>query len=144
MTVALVKIDVAAADLGKSIVSIEQLVDGSTRRESGLLWVFNLARKPDGRIRALRFWRPELAARAQGGFQNYEGRDIDWVIGQILPDRRTQLHAGEVDALFQIRPTTRLKYGAELPGKLNGGSNSYSRPALAAFLKRRWVGGAAK
>ena len=143
MQASLVKIDVAAADLGKSVAMIFDLVEGSYLLEPGLVWVFNLANNAAGARRDLRFWRPELTARAQGAGQSptaYGRYEIDWVIARILPEKRSQFHAGEVDQLFQIRPRTRIDFGAELNGELKEGRNFYARPVLAQFLKRRWLG----
>jgi hypothetical protein len=140
MNIALVKIDVAAVDLGKSVRQIEQLVVGGAVHEKGLLWIFNLANNPSGRLRSLRFWRPELLARSRGDPEKYHRCKIDDIIAIILPGRRTDFHAGEVDQLFQIRCNTRIDYGAELAGKLRGRRHVYSREKLAAFLQRRWLG----
>ncbi len=142
---ALVKIDVAAADLGRSVTQIFELVDGGTLLETGLVWVFNLANDASTTRRDLRFWREELLARAAqraGGSHpgKYGHWELDWVIARILPVKRTQFHAGEVDQLFQIRPRTRIDFGAELNGEMKDGRNFYARPVLAEFLKRRWLG----
>lgn len=140
MKPAIVKIDVAAADLGISVRRIEQLVDGGTPREKGFTWVFNLAKNLNARNRDLRFWLVELLARVQGETDKHGRLEIKQVIASILPETREKFHGSEVDQLFQIRPTTRLAYGAELNGKKVVGGNSYSRIMLAEFLKRRWLG----
>lgn len=140
MKPALVKIDVAAADLGRTAKQVLDLVDGGSASEAGLLWTFNFARNLAGARRELRIWRPELLERAGGTTATCHKLELAQVIGQILPARREHFHAGEVDSLFQIRPRTRLDYGAELTGKRVGGRHVYSRPALAAFLQRRWLG----
>jgi hypothetical protein len=140
MKPALVKIDVAAADLGISVRRIEQLVDGGTKHEKGFLWIFNLANDLNSRCRDLRFWRPELLARVQGEADKHGRWEIAQVIASVLPVKREKFHGGELDQLFQIRPTTRIAYGAELNGKKVGDGNSYSRTMLAAFLERRWLG----
>lgn len=141
MQTALVKIDVAAFDLGKPASQIINLVDGGSLSEVGLLWVFNLARNRNGSRRELRFWRPELAARATGRAAQFHSQDIRQTIAQILPGDRQRFNAGDVDALFQIRPRTRLDFGAELPGHLDAGRNTYARRDLESFLIRRWIGG---
>jgi len=140
MKPALVKIDVAAADTGLSVRRIEQLVDGGTTREKGFMWVFNLANDLNSRCRDLRFWRPELLARVQGEADKYGRWGIEQVIVSILPETREKFHGVEVDQLFQIRPPTRIAYGAELNGKREGIGNLYSRTMLAEFLERRWLG----
>jgi hypothetical protein len=146
MNAALVKIDVAAAHLGWSAAKLFELVDGGTLLEKGFAWVFNLANDVNGERRDLRFWWPEVEARAKaragqpsnaGKLNHYE---IDWVIARILPEKRVNFHAGELDQLFQIRPRTRIDLHAELSGSLDGGRNFYPRPALVAFLQRRWLG----
>ena len=136
----LVKIDVAAFALGKDIRKIEQMVDGGTVKQSGLLWVFNFAVNPKGKHRALRFWRPELLDRGGGKLAGYRQMRIEEVISQILPASREYFNAGEVNEMFQVRPRTRIDYGVELPGKQTPRGNVYPRPALAAFLRRRWIG----
>ncbi|HAO79762.1 MAG TPA: hypothetical protein DCQ92_12455 [Verrucomicrobia subdivision 3 bacterium] len=140
MNITLVKIDVATVDLGKSVRHLEQLVDGGTAHEKGLLWIFNLAKDPGGRCRNLRFWRPELIARSRGEPEKYHRCKIDDIIALILPASRMKFRAGEVDQLLQLRPRIRIDFGAELAGSLDQGSHVYSRPTLAGFLKRRWLG----
>lgn len=145
MNAALVKIDVAAADLDRSVAQVFDLVDGGTLLEKGITWVFNLANDPDGDRRDLRFWRPEVLAH---GHRDIIGKYADWpierVLAKILPEKRVNFHAGEVDKLFQIRPRTRIDLHGELAGALDGGRNFYSRAALAAFLTRRWLGAVSK
>ena len=146
MNAALVKIDVAAAHLGWSAAKLFDLVDGGTLLEKGFAWVFNLANDAHGERRDLRFWWPEIEARAKvrAGLSGSSGKlasyEIEWVIARILPEKRVNFHAGELDQIFQIRPRTRIDLHAELCGTLNGGRNFYPRPALAAFLQRRWLG----
>lgn len=143
MNAQLVKIDVAAASLGWSAAKLFDLVDGGTLLEKGFAWVFNLANDPTGDRRDLRFWFPEVQARANadtsghGKFSNYE---IDWVIAKVLPEKRQHFQAGEVDQLFQIRPRTRIDLHVELNGNLWNGAHTYRRDNLAAFLRRRWLG----
>jgi len=138
----LVKIDVAAADLGKSVARIFDLVDGGTPEEAGLLWCFDLSKNIGSKRRDLRFWRPELTARAQGDQQKYCRMEITAVIAMVLPEQRESFHAGEVDQLLQMRPRTRIDLGADLPGRLKDRRHTYSRQALESFLKRRWIGAA--
>ena len=143
MNAALVKIDVAAAALGWSAYKLFDLMDGGTLLEKGFAWVFNLANDPAGERRDPRFWWQEIEARdsvdhsKHDKFSYYE---IDWVINKILPIKRQNFHAGEVDQLFQIRRRTRIDLHGELAGQLDGGRNFYKRAALAAFLKARWLG----
>jgi len=143
----LVKIDVAAADLGRSAAVLFELAEGGAITvgnlfERGITWVFNLANDPAGDKRDLRFWRPEILARVNPDttkhrkFSNYE---LEWVINKILPTSRVNFHAGEVDELFQIRPRTRIDLHSEICGTKLSGRNSYSRELLAAFLTRRWI-----
>ena len=141
MNAALVKIDVAAARLGWSADKLFDLVDGGTLLEKGFAWVWNLANALDGERRDLRFWWPEIEARAQARNQTkFSYYELPWVIAKILPPRRVNFHAGEIDQMFQIRPRTRIDLHAELAGRLEGGRNFYSRAALARFLERRWLG----
>jgi hypothetical protein len=137
---ALVTIDFAAADLGKSVARVFELVDGGSVHETGLLWVWNLANDAKGKRRSLRFWRPELVSHSQGRPREFSGHTIDSVVAQILPERRTSFEAGIVDRLLQIRPRSRIDLGVELKGTLQNGRHLYSRASLADFLKRRWIG----
>src|ERR1039458_4059796 len=140
MNTALVKIDVASAYLGRSVNNVCDLVDGGNLAAAGLLWVFNLAHNPAGPRRDLRFWRTELLARAGGHADNCGRLQINQVIAQILPARREHFQAGEVDQLFQIRPSTRKVVDAELKGRLVCGRNVYQRTRLETFLHRRRIG----
>lgn len=149
MNAALVKIDVAAATLGWSAAKLFDLVEGPGRSgdliEKSFVWVFNLANNPAGERRDLRFWMPELTARSvsTSGRTKFDGYQIDWVIARVLPEKRVNFHAGEVDQLFQIRPRTRIDLHEELTGARSGergARNFYSRVELAEFLKRRWLG----
>ena len=141
MNAQLVKLDVAAASLGWSAAKLFDLTDGGTLLEKGFAWVFNLANDPaDGR-RDLRFWFPEILARADadtsrhGKYSNWE---IDWVVAKILPAKRRNFHAGEVDQIFQIRHNTRRAL-LDSAG-MSEGRNFYSRAMLAEFLTARWLG----
>jgi len=143
MNTALVKIDVAAADLGVAVRRIEQMFEGVDARMGSLVWVFDFAKVPrQSARREPRFWRPELLAVAGGDgalLGKYRGYELDWVIDKILPVNRTSFHAGEVDQLFQIRHNTRSCF-ADLTGMLNDRRNFYPRAMLVEFLKRRWFG----
>jgi hypothetical protein len=147
MNAALVKVDVAAAHLGWPARKLLSLVDESSVLDRGFAWVFNLANDPAGERRDLRWWWPEIAARASldsrdaGKYAFYE---LSWVINRILPERRQNFQAGEVDQLFQIRHTTRYELHAEIFAGAKftppaGTANFYPRELLAAFLTRRWM-----
>ena len=141
MIAALVKIDVAAVFLKRPTRQVFDLADGGSTAETGLLWVFNLAYNLAGPRRDLRFWLPEVQARAAGQPTQYHHQDIDWILSQILPGGRQSFNAGYVDQLLQIRERTRNDYGSQLPGKQVSRRNVYSRAALESFLRRRWIGG---
>lgn len=138
MNAALVKLDVAAATLGWSAVKLLSLADEGTLIEPGFEWVFNLANNLDGERRDLRFWFSEVLAR-KSEIRKAESRNLQSVIDEILPLNRKHFHAGEVDALFQIRHRTRIDLHGELAGRMESGRNFYARTALAAFLKNRWI-----
>jgi len=140
MNPALVKIDVASATLGQPARLMFDLIDGPSQGEAALLWVFNLARDLAGRRRDLRFWMPELAAHAARQPDKYNNHGLREVIAEILPGERQSFNAGNVDLMFQIRPRTRLDYGAELPCQRVAGRSVYARAGLEAFLCRRWIG----
>lgn len=136
----LVKIDVAAHVLNRSVRQIFDLVDGGTHVEVGLMWVFNLAVNPAGYRRELRFWCPEIEARRAGQPAKYHNRDVAWVISQILPGNRQSFQPGQINDLLQVRHNTRLEYGTQLPGIRHSCGNTYQRPALERFLALRWLG----
>lgn len=144
MQAALVKIDVAAACLGKSATHLFGLAEGGFLGEPGLEWVFNLANDPEAKRRDLRFWLPELQTRTNQPSNHPTIQpsilDLEAVVAQILPLKRQNFHAGEVDQLLQIRPRTRIDFGEELGGTKQAGRNFYERDMLAAFLRRRWLG----
>jgi hypothetical protein len=147
MNAQLVKIDVAAADLDKSVKALFEMADGGTLIERALQWVFDFSNGDACRIgqhrRDLRFWRPEILARASKDVSlhnKYRGWQLDWVLARILPPKRLNFHAGEVDQLFQLRPRTRIDFGEELNGKIAGGRNFYTRDVLVKFLTGRWIG----
>jgi len=142
MSPSLIKIDAAAAVLGKSAPQIFDLLEGGSLSEAGLLWVFNLAHNRAGTRRDLRLWLPELKACVAGQPRQYHSQDIRQTLAQILPGNRQRFNAGDVDCLFQIRPRTRLDFGTELPGYRVAGRTIYARSALESFLIRRWLGAA--
>lgn len=149
MKAQLVKIDVAAAESGWSVKELFTLAEGSTLTEKGLAWVFDMANdlaaansKGGSHRRDLRFWLPEIQARTSKDTSiqsKYNFWQLSWVLNKILPEKREHFHAGEVDALFQIRPRTRIDFN-ELNGGIQGGRNFYSREALVKFLTTRWLG----
>jgi hypothetical protein len=139
MNAVLVKIDVAAADLGVSIRTIEKMVDGGDLTLAALVWVFDFANVPGENRRDLRFWRPELAAHAAGNPRRFGGYELAWVIKSILPERRANFHAGEFDQLFQSRHCTRRAF-PDLAGRMQDRRNFYARAELVDFLTRRWLG----
>jgi hypothetical protein len=59
------------------------------------------------------------------------------VLEEILPLRRMNFRAGELDQLFQLRRNVRLRL---LNGERSGRNFLYSRALLVDFLKRRWIG----
>ncbi len=148
MNAALVKIDVAANLLQRSAQRIFEMADGVSLIDGGLTWVFNLANDPKSLRRDLRFWLPELEAVSDGaiGTSRPTGLpdSIGGVVDMILPARVQNFQAGQIDALFQIRPRTRIDLHGEFAGSLRSGRNFYHRDDLAAFLKRRWLGASVK
>jgi len=148
MNAQLVKVDVAADLLGKSVGHVFQLAEGGCLGEPGFEWVFNLANNLAGDRRDLRFWRPEIVARVEQSRVEratspvVDGNlpsAIDDVINTILPERRQVFYAGELDTMFQIRPRTRIDLHSEIVGELKSGCNFYSRRILVEFLRRRWL-----
>ncbi len=142
MNAALVKIDVAAATLGWHVGKLFDLADGGTLLDKPFMWVFNLANNAEGERRDLRWWLPEVMARASADpskHDKYCGWELDWVLAQVLPPRIKNFQAGAVDQLFQIRPRTRIDLHHELAGVKGSSGHSYERAALAAFLSRRWL-----
>jgi hypothetical protein len=118
------------------------MADGGTTLNQALAWVFDFSRSGHRQRRDLRFWRPELEARGSGdAVKNHQFSqwELDAVIKRILPETRQNYRAWDVSDLFQIRHNTRIRlFGGG--GKI-GSRNSYSRQALAEFLRKRWLGG---
>jgi hypothetical protein len=148
---AIVKIDVAADLLGKPVRVIEQMVSGGNRDLfiHPLVWVFDLASSAEGRAQRPRFWRTELMAHASNEPQRYCGWELEWVLNQILPAKRVNFQAGELDMLFQLRPITRTRLHADMlacaqaikvPWSPSDAVNFYPRSILVSFLTRRWLG----
>jgi hypothetical protein len=140
MKPALVKIDVAHHITGMSVRQLFEMADGGTLLHKALLWVFDFSNGEQEQRRELRFWRPELEARAEEDprrHHKFAGYELDWVLNRILPPKIENFQAGLVDDLFQIRPRTRIDFGAELNGEMTRGRNFYAREVLVAFLAGR-------
>ena len=136
----LIKIDVAAHLLGKPAGAIFDLVDGAgllgpSVAGPSLVWVFDLSA---GEVRRdLRLWADEVMVLQTGDAARYAGWQLPHVLAQILPEKRQNFHAGEVDQLFQIRPRTRIDL-LDSAGVI-AGRNFYTRKMLVDFLEKRWL-----
>jgi hypothetical protein len=131
---------VANAVVNMGVDSINNLVESGA-----LLWVFNLATDPCGKISSLRFFLPELEARASGDSKRFSDFQIAQIVGQILPASRSTWQAGALDQHFQLSRPARISLHAEILGNggircQNASSNIYARDRLAKFLERRWLG----
>lgn len=140
MKLALVKIDTAVAELCRTIDHVYDLVDGGRQGEPGLLWVWNVATDINGQIRSLRFWHPELKARASGAGEAFQKMQLAEVIARIIPPGRRFFQAGELDQMFQIRRPTRIGLQRQLNGRRGSAGYEYPRATVAAFLETRWLG----
>ena len=129
--VPLVKLDTVIAARGEYPYAINAHVESGTLR-----WVFNLAVKPGGSPRDLRFWGREVSVFAAGQFAEHaalRSAGVDEVIGEILGVRE-KFRSGEVCLLLGIcRPA--LKPLRKELGRSYG--YVFQRDALEQFLKRR-------
>jgi len=137
MNAALVKVDVAAWLTGQSVTTLFDRADGASLTEPALMWVFDFS-NGEALRRDLRFWVIELECPMERTQQAIHGFTLDQVIARILPEKRMNFAAGEVDALFQIRHNTRRELFDS--AGTTAGRNFYSRTELATFLHERWLG----
>lgn len=116
---------------GISIARVKELV------ESGeLLWVWNIGRQTgETGNRTLRFWVPEiLDAPAVAALE------LDAVIDRILPPSRHNFNGSELCQWFLISRQTVQRIGRALGGVVSNRLLYVERPALAGFLRTRWIG----
>lgn len=140
MRPALVKMPVATAILNLGVDAINNLATSGA-----LLWVFNLAANPRGKISSWRFFLPELEARANGDSKRFSGFEMAQIVDEILSPGRATWPAGALDQLFQLSRPARISLHAEIFGEngtnhRRGAGNYYAREPLVGFLERRWLG----
>ena len=132
----LVKVEAVRALTGEGYDAIFERVDGGSLLQKPLVWVFDFSSTwPDGKLRDLRFWRAELES-APGKYGHYE---LAWVIAKILPEKRTNFQAGEVDQLFMLTRPGRKALRTALGGTLAERTSFYPRADLVRFLEARWL-----
>jgi hypothetical protein len=116
---------------GITIQRVNQLVDTGE-----LMWVFNVGRLDSGKpIRQLRFWFPEVS-----NAKDVAGLKLAEVIQKILPESRRHFSGSEIGQWFLVSKPTVQRIGIETGGVLKDRMLQVERPALAAFLHRRWLG----
>jgi hypothetical protein len=107
---------------------------GDATHPNFLRWVFNLAVKPAGEIRELRFWKSEILGPTDKWAQPAAA------IAQILGARET-FPRGEIEVAWTINATTisRLVRTGEIEESpcRTGHHRRLTRRSLAAFLARR-------
>ena len=140
----LVKVDAAALLTGQPARVLFDRAAGASllAGQAPLMWVWdfsNGAAAPPRR-RDLRFWVVELECPLDKTQRVIHALTLDQVLARLLPVTRRNFHAGEVDQMFQLRPRTRIDFGAELNGGMTGGRNFYERRGLENFLRARWLG----
>ena len=136
----LVKISVACATLSLGVDAINELATAGD-----LLWVWNLATNPNGKIASLRFFLSELEARAEGDTRRFASFGLAQILDKVLPPGRAFWPAGALDQLFQLSRPGRIALNGEIMVRnrvisQGGASNTYRREDLAEFLRRRWLG----
>lgn len=121
-----------------------RMAEGGDLLDGKLEWVWNVASKPDGKIRDLRFWTREIIAPTMTAAKfsvdgvsdavALERRDA--VINSLLPRERKNFPSGEVVQLLLITwPTL-----AELKAELGAQGSFFPRAGLVKFFQRRWSG----
>jgi hypothetical protein len=125
--VCLVDIGVVRAARGCDAESVLKCVCDSTHPKF-LRWVFNIAVKPAGKIRELRFWKDELTGEVN------KWDEPKSVIAKILGTVGS-FPRGEIEVQWTITAQTvsRLVRAGEL-AEVN---HKLTRASLAAFLERR-------
>ena len=131
----LAKVDTVAHLTGRSISELYAMADGGDLLHGRLQWVWDVKTNPAGTISDLRFWMGEIYLP-----ERQTGLTLAQVIDFILPPRRCEFPAGEVQSILQVRPPTLSKLRAELHGSLRSGSGFYPRAGLVQFFTRRWLG----
>ncbi len=131
----LAKVDSVALLTGRPVRTIYQMTDGGDLIHGHLQWVWNVAVDPAGKIRDLRYWVGEALAP-----ERQRGLELDTVIDFILPPRRREFAAGELQQLLQVRDNTLLELRSQMGGALRAHCNFYPRAAVADFFRRRWLG----
>ena len=127
--------DGVAMLIEKPIRTVYDRADGGDRHGCGYQWVWNVATNPQGKIRNLRFWVPEIDdPKAVAVFT------LDEVISQILPVSRREFPAGLICQMLQLRGPTLAALRGELGGELRRNSGFYPRAGLAKFFHTRWLG----
>lgn len=129
--------DGVAMLIEKPIETVYDRADGGDRDGCGYQWVWNVAANPQGKIRNLRFWIPEIDdPKAVAGFT------LDEVISHILPVSRREFPAGMVCQFLQLRRPTLALLRGELDGQIRRHSGVFPRAGLAKFFRTRWLGAA--
>lgn len=131
----LVKVDVAARELGLAPKRIMEMAQGGTLTEGSLIWVFNLARADARRI-DYRFWLGELMCKANN--VPFPTRTLDEAMNCICPPSVANWHAGRIIEEFQFRDSTLLRVREEIGQPLG----MIPREKLVTWLKQRWLGAA--
>ena len=124
----LVSPDVAMVQLGCDAATLYEMADGDLR------WVWNIAERPDGAARNLRFWMGELKDRSLREMD--PGQAIEAVVGH--PYERT-LSRRTVGHLLLVRPSSMLNFvrGGLLAPPSSGHPSLVTRASVVEFLRRR-------
>ena len=101
-----------------------------------LKFVFNLASPGCRKLRALRFWLPEVVdPRAVAKLK------IETVVSMILPRESRSISCSEICKRFTVCRPTVHRWRVECGGVIKNRVLYIERDALAKWLRRRWIGG---
>jgi hypothetical protein len=126
-----VGINTVRAVRGITAEAVMKLVD-----RGDLRFVFDLASPGCGKLRALRFWIPEIVDA--GAVAKLK---LSTVITMILPRGPRLLSGAEIGQRFLLSRTAVHRMRSEVGGAVNGRVLFVERAALAAWLRQRWIGG---
>jgi len=101
---------------------------GDATHPKFLRWVFDLAVRPDGLKRELRFWKQDILGAADGWME--PAAAIALILGS-----KERFARGEMEVAWTVHPTTISRLIRA--GEIIEVNNKLTRASLAAFLERR-------
>lgn len=125
--IVLVTLEAVRMERGCDAESVLNCVGDATHPKF-LRWVFNVAVKPAGDIRELRFWKDEVIGDVS------KWAEPKNIIAKILGTRRT-FPRGEIEVQWTVNAMTISRLVRT--GELTEVNRELTRASLAAFLERR-------